>query len=104
MKIEKVYSDVGLVNTHGESAVNKKTEKQPEAIEKQERPGISGSQVNLSKTSVDISKVTANMDNQVPERIAKINALKKQVQEGTYNIDAGDIADKMIKESLEDIG
>ena len=104
MKIEKVYSDVGLVNTHGESAVNKKTEKQPEEIEKQERPGISGSQVNLSKASVDINKVTANMDNQIPERIAKINNLKKQVQAGTYHIDAGEIADKMIKESFEDIG
>ena len=103
MKIEEVYRDVGLVNTHGESAVNKKTEEQKEPIEKQERPDISGSQVNLSKTSVDINKVTASMDNQVPERIAKINALKQQVQEGRYHIDAAKIADKIIKESLEDI-
>lgn len=104
MKIEKVYSDVGLMNTHGESAVNKKTEEQNELLKKQERSDISGSQVNLSKTSVDISKVTASMDSQAPERIAKINALKKQVQEGTYHVDAAKIADKMIKESLEDIG
>lgn len=104
MKIEEVYRDVGLMNTHGDSAVNKKTEDQKESINKQEKPDKSGSQVNLSKTSVDISKVTASMDIQAPERVAKINALKKQVQEGTYHVDAGKIADKMIKESLEDIG
>ena len=104
MKIEKVYSDRGLMNAHGESAVNKKTEEQQESIKKQEKPDISGSQVNLSKTSVNISKVTASMNNQAPERIAKINALKQQVQAGTYHVEASKIADKMIKESLEDIG
>ena len=104
MKIEKVYKDVGLINTHGEPAVNKKTEEQKESIKKQENPEISGSQVNLSKTSVNISKVTASMNIQAPERTAKINALKKQVQDGTYRVEASKIADKMIKESLEDIG
>ena len=54
MKIEEVYRDVGLMNTHGDSAVNKKTEDQKESINKQEKPDKSGPQVNLSKTSSDI--------------------------------------------------
>lgn len=102
MKIDEVYRDLGLVTTH-ESTANKRTEDQKEPAREQEKPGDSGARVDLSRTSVEFSQATASMDIQSPERSARIDALKKQVQEGTYDVDAGKIADKMIKESLEDM-
>jgi flagellar biosynthesis anti-sigma factor FlgM len=102
MKIDEAYRDVNLINTQGESSVNKKTEVQPETAKKEESPDKIETQVNLSRTSVEFSKVSASLDNLSPERAAKIESLKKQVQEGTYHVDAVKIAEKMIEDSLED--
>jgi len=102
MKINEIYRDIILTNTHGESAVSRKIEAQKELIIQEEKQDKSGTQVDLSQTSVEFSKVTASMNSQPPERAAKIEALKKQVQEDAYHVDAAKIAAKMIKNAFED--
>jgi flagellar biosynthesis anti-sigma factor FlgM len=103
MKIDEAYRDIGLLNSQGESQVKKQTEVQPEPAKKEESPDKVETQVDLSRTSVEFSKVSESLDKPSPERAAKIEALKKQVQEGTYHVDAVKIAEKMIEDSLEDI-
>ena len=39
-----------------------------------------------------MQKVNAALETQDPERVAKLNAVKEQVQRGTYQVDAGKVA------------
>lgn len=59
--------------------------------------------VDLSATAKDIQQ-TRNALNSIPDvREAKVQEIKTQVDKGTYNVNAGKIADKMVTESIIDI-
>jgi negative regulator of flagellin synthesis FlgM len=59
--------------------------------------------VNLSSQAKDIQQAK-NVLNQLPDvREAKVQEIKTQVDKGTYNVDAGKIAEKMVKDSIIDI-
>ncbi len=59
--------------------------------------------VDLSTKAKDIQQAK-NAVNQLPDvREAKVQQVKTQVDKGTYNVDAGKIADKMVKDSIIDI-
>ena len=59
--------------------------------------------VDLSTRSKDLLQIK-NVVAQLPEiREEKIQELKTQIEKGTYNINGGKIAEKMVGESLIDI-
>jgi negative regulator of flagellin synthesis FlgM len=59
--------------------------------------------VDLSSRSKDLLQIKNAVD-QLPEiREEKIQELKVQIEKGTYNINGGQIAEKMVGESLIDI-
>jgi len=56
--------------------------------------------VDLSSTSRDVQKMKEILEQTPPMRMEMIESLKKQIDEGTYRIDARDIADKMMADLL----
>ena len=59
--------------------------------------------VNLSATAQDIQKLQ-NAVSQLPEvRTERVQDLQRQVDEGTYQVDSDQVAQKMAGESLLDI-
>ena len=59
--------------------------------------------VDFSTTAKDIQQAK-NALNSLPDvRQEKVQEVKAQVEKGTYNVNAGKIADKMVNESIIDI-
>jgi negative regulator of flagellin synthesis FlgM len=64
---------------------------------------IAAERVDLSNKAKDIQKIKQVLD-QTPEvREEKVQELKRQIENGSYAINPGRIADKMLGESLIDI-
>jgi len=64
---------------------------------------IATERVDLSNKAKDIQKIKQVLD-QTPEvREEKVQELKRQIESGSYAINPGRIADKMLGESLIDI-
>ncbi|RLB33502.1 MAG: hypothetical protein DRH12_18315, partial [Deltaproteobacteria bacterium] len=40
------------------------------------------------------------MDKDDPERVAKVRAVKEAIQQGTYAVDSGSVAEKILKDAL----
>ncbi len=64
----------------------------------------SSDKVDLSSGSRLMQQVNSAMNVSQPDRAAKIEALKQQVQQGTYQVDEGRVADKMMADLLKDLG
>jgi len=59
--------------------------------------------VNLSTTAKDVQNLK-NAISKLPDvREEKVQALKDQIEKGTYRVDADKVADKMVGESLIDL-
>jgi len=56
--------------------------------------------VDLSSSSRDVQKMKEILEQTPPMRLEMIESLKKQIDEGTYQVDARDIADKMLDDLL----
>jgi len=50
-----------------------------------------------------LQKVNETMNIPDPERVARIQFLKKQVQKGTYKVDADKVAESMLKDLIKDL-
>jgi len=59
--------------------------------------------VNLSTKAKDIQQIRQLLDRIPDTREAKIMELKQQIESGTYKVDAGKVAEKMVGESLIDL-
>ncbi len=57
----------------------------------------------LSSGSRLLQKVNAAMNIPDPERAARIQLLKEQVQKGTYKVDADKVAVSMLKDLIKDL-
>lgn len=69
-------------------------QQQPQATDK----------VDLSSGSRLMQQVNNAMNVEQPDRAARIEAIRQQVQQGTYQVDAGRVADKMMADLLKDLG
>ncbi|MBU0909777.1 MAG: flagellar biosynthesis anti-sigma factor FlgM [Proteobacteria bacterium] len=58
--------------------------------------------VDLSSSSRDVQKMKEILDQTPAMRMEMIESLKKQIDEGTYQVDARDIADKMMDDLLSE--
>ena len=57
----------------------------------------------LSSGSRLLQKVNEAMNIPDPERAARIQLLKEQVQKGTYKVDADKVAQSMLKDLIKDL-
>ena len=58
--------------------------------------------VNLSTTAKDVQSLSNAISNLPDVRDEKVQALKDQIEKGTYKVDAEKTAEKMVGESLLD--
>ncbi|MFZ5760728.1 MAG: flagellar biosynthesis anti-sigma factor FlgM [Thermodesulfobacteriota bacterium] len=58
--------------------------------------------VELSSGSRDVQKMKEILEQTPAMRMEMIEALKQQINEGTYRVDARDIADRMLDDLLAD--
>jgi negative regulator of flagellin synthesis FlgM len=97
--IMKLTDAISQIRTDSKVEVkkNRKTEVGPEGS------GLSGSdKVDLSSSSRDVQKMKEILDQTPLMRMEMIESLKKQIDEGTYRVDARDIADKMMEDLLSE--
>ena len=65
-----------------------------------EKSSIKSDIVEISDTAKQIQEAKKQLDNISDVREDKVAQLKSEIENGTYEIDAEKIADKMIKEGL----
>lgn len=58
--------------------------------------GYKKDDVTISKEGLALQKLSSNIKD-IPDRIDLINSIKTSIENGTYKIDAGKIASKMIE-------
>lgn len=78
----------------------------PKTVRQETRGGAApspGEKVELSNNVKDLQYIKKAVDELPDVREDKVLDLKKQIQEGTYNVNGEKIAEKMLGESLLDI-
>ncbi len=67
------------------------------------KPAESTDSITLSQTTLDRQKIDSNMDAAQPDRQNQIEAIKEQVQSGQYNVNANQVAEKMVGFYMDDL-
>ena len=103
MKIDDSHVNLGMINNKKEAAVPK----QPAETQGLQNSTVkdigSGAKVSLSHTSVEFSKAFEMVANTPAERTQLIEETKEKIENGTFQVDSRDIADKILKEALSDL-
>ncbi len=102
MKIDEITKNITLVSSFNELA-------QPGRRGEVEQRGPSvpqneteGTQVELSSASMEFRRVAEAMENEAPERVAKIAELTARIREGTYSVEPSKVAGKILQDALTD--
>lgn len=66
-------------------------------------PSTFTEKVDLSARAKEVQRITKALDQLPDVREAKVQELKRQIDSGTYVVDSGKVAAKMVGESLMDI-
>ena len=103
MKIDDSYNNMTLISNSKEAVANKKTEEQADQTQEPEKRRGSGAEVDFSKTSVEFSRAAEVVEKDAMERAERVNRIKAQVVEGTYEVDAAKIADKILKDAISNL-
>ena len=76
-------------------------DQQQEAVQKKDqKPEPKGDSVKLSPRAKELQKANADLKNVPDIDEDKVNKLKNEIQNGTYEVKPDEIAEKMIKESI----
>jgi negative regulator of flagellin synthesis FlgM len=59
--------------------------------------------VNLSQMSKEVQLATKAMESEPDVRLEKVQAIKDRIENGTYEIDCGKTAEKMLKAYFDEI-
>ncbi len=59
--------------------------------------------VQLSSQSRLIQKINGALETQDPERAAKVNAIREELRQGTYQVDPEKVAQGMLTDLLKDL-
>ena len=103
MKINEINQNSNLISNSTEAGANRQIDEHKKPVHEAEKNGHQGTQVDISDKSVEFSKAAEMMDNVTPERAAKIDALKEEIDKGTYDVDSNKIADKILDDLLTDL-
>ena len=99
MKIDETSTNMTLVNTSKEAPA-RRAEEQIGTPPGADKKSGSGTEVDFSKTSVQFSRAAEILEKDSIERARRVNELRTEVEEGTYQVDAGKVADKLLGEAL----
>lgn len=102
MKIDDTYQIMNFIKNSAESQAYGKAQDNGSPSPSAEETEKIGTQVDFSNASVEFSKAAKMMERPQTERTDKINEIKSKMEEGSYQVDADLIAEKMIREMLTD--
>ncbi len=85
-------------------AIGNKPENQHNANRADQKSPVKTDTVELSSQSKLLNKVSDTMKTHEPQRAEKLQMIKEQVQNGTYKMDAGKVANAMLKDLIKDLG
>ena len=73
---------------------------------KTEKPAdeVPGDSINLSPKTRDLQKISAAMDTEPTDRSKLVADLKYQVQTNQYNVNAEQVAEKMVGALMDEMG
>ena len=95
LQIEK-YLNTQAVNNHQKQA--------EETTQQQAASQVKTDTVNISSRSKLLNKVHGSVDSQEPQRAERLQMIKEQVQNGTYEVDPEKVANAMLKDLIKDLG
>lgn len=102
MKIHDIGRDLGIMSNPTDSlqgkAIAPQAEENPSVEEQQKK----SEEVSISQASLEFKKAAEMMERESPERAERIRSIQKEIEDGTYRVDAAKIADKMIQELLSE--
>ncbi len=102
MKIDDVYRGLNVVQDTGEAGIARKSELTKNSGVQQAEVTGRDAKVEISHTSVMFNKIRSAVEVEDPERVAKVQAIKEQVEKGLYEINSGKVADKILRENISD--
>ncbi len=100
MKIENLYQNFNIQNS--EQVKQTPSEAQKVATNAQEAP-VREDRVELSQTARDIKKIESVLKTTPEVRTEKVNALKEQIETGSYQVDSQKVANAMLADLLKDL-
>ncbi len=86
------------------AAQGKQTGQTRDQNPKQQNIALRGDRVDISHGSKLLNKVNQTMKINEPERAAKVEKIKEQIQNGTYNVEPEKIANAMLSDLIKDLG
>ena len=95
-----------ISNTNESTAKLVDAYRSAENIKKETKTGSAFPQsekIELSNDVKDFSQIKKVLDNTPEIREDKVQQLKKQISDGTYNVNGEKVAEKMVSEALLDI-
>lgn len=102
MKVDDISNSIEQINNPTTSS-SKRAEEEKRPFHVTEKTAQPGTKVDLSDRSVEFSRAAEMMDNVPQDRAEKIDDLKTKVRNGTYNVDASGIAEKILDDALANI-
>lgn len=104
MKISDIQQQANAMQYVNQTNQQNPPEKKQALQETDDRSKPSSTdKVELSAESKEMQKIYEVLKSTPDVRAEKVSELKKQVQEGSYQVDSGAVAEKMIKDSLLDL-
>lgn len=101
MKVDGIDQSSDLIKQLGTSRTAEVQESRASRPEEETAaPQNSGETVQLSEQGKLMAKARVELDKMADINEKRVNELKEQVENGTYNADGKKIADKMIQESV----
>jgi negative regulator of flagellin synthesis FlgM len=105
MKVDETYRNVNLIDNARQSTAGQKSEEQhaSRARETDKPERAKSAEVALSNASREVAKAREAMEATQPDRAEKVAQIKEQVVDGSYKVDARQVADKMLGAAISDI-
>ena len=100
MKLSNIHAK--LNKTDNKTQV-KNTNEKPVAKSQADKAGSTGDRVELSSSSKDVGKIQAILDSTPAVRTEKVQAIRERIEQGEYQVDPKEVADKMIVSLLSDM-
>jgi len=103
MNVNDINRNAGIGSATAESLQGRRVDRQQDEANPLEPQGQGqGEEVSISSASVEFSMAAEMMEQESPERTQRIQQIQEAIQAGTYQIDASQIAEKIIKGILSE--
>lgn len=105
MKVSDTYGPQQVqVSNHKDTAAAKEAEQRRRLEEQDQNARQGGDKVEISSASREVAKAREAAANAAESRSEKVAELKAQIDQGEYEVDARQVADRMLMDLIKDQG